>query len=412
MAHNRAAFAREDVEDAKAGEPSLSLQPWAETRGLEFMGSRVPGAFRGVLPRFTEYVFNLSRGEVSPGRFGVCTHELMEVGVSNDGSPEMPGSYHSLRYTSKIGGPKGLLRTMIPFGSLFHSPKAPTKPFQTSSVWIPTSKAVLRVPETTSLAGILLRPAERFPFVGNPKLDDFGLPGFRIAGTDTPEPLLSAIAQAAQPLLTLGGAYASLTASMGAVAVVRNGFVNEATMGQLVGVASQIAENLAAVAGPTLSPQPFTTALPPPDPDTWPPGMGRPDRTTLDVLVRVSAELSMVQEDPVAFHRGHPRCPAPGRAVGVIRGLIPGTSVQGRLGFFVMGGNTSGAFRTSVMVPARPGASTPLGGVLDGESDLYIEISDGVVYAWPRAFSWGALNAAATASVAVPTLRRLGLADV
>ncbi|HEY6739133.1 MAG TPA: hypothetical protein VI076_09810, partial [Actinopolymorphaceae bacterium] len=64
------------------------------------------------------------------------------------------------------------------------------------------------------------------------------------------------------------------------------------------------------------------------------------------------------------------------------------------------------------MAPARSGAATPLGGTLDATSDLYVEVTDDVVYAWPRARSHGALNAAATVAAAVPTFRRLGLADV
>jgi hypothetical protein len=146
-----------------------------------------------------------------------------------------------------------------------------------------------------------------------------------------------------------------------------------------------------------------------PQPDAWPPGYDRPQDHEVDVLARVSAELGMVQEDPVALHRAHPRCPVPGRALGVVRGVLPGSAIEGRVGFFVQGGQTGGSYRSAVLVPAADGSSTPLGGVLDRASDLYVEVADGVAHAWPRVRSVGALNAGATVVAATEALRRLGL---
>ncbi len=115
---------------------------------------------------------------------------------------------------------------------------------------------------------------------------------------------------------------------------------------------------------------------------------------------------------PVALHRSQPRCPVPGRAIGVVGGVLPGTVAAGRVGFFVQGRHTGGPYRSAVMVSARSGAATPLGGTLDDASDVYVEVTDDVVYAWPRARSRGALNAAAAVAAALETFRRLGLADV
>jgi len=92
--------------------------------------------------------------------------------------------------------------------------------------------------------------------------------------------------------------------------------------------------------------------------------------------------------------------------------LVRSTATDGRVGFFVQGRHTVGTYRSAVIVPARPGATTPLGGLLDPSSDLYVEIADGIAYAWPRARSSGALNAAKVVAAAIPTLQRLGLADV
>jgi hypothetical protein len=404
--HSYAAFAIEDIEDAKRGEPDVSLQPWAASRGLEYMGSSLPGAFSGVMPEWKDYVFNVSRGAFNPGRYGCVMHELAEIGLDGGGGPNMPGGYFAVHVNEKIGGLRGFLRREANLG-----PARPTESFATSSIWLPTTKVVVRIPEAALLPGVVIRSAERFPLMGNPKLDDGGLPGFRIAGTIIEEPLRLAIAGAARPLGTLGTAYAGLHATRGVVAVFCNGFVPPEQMDTLAAVALQIADGLVAVAAPMLAPLPFSTPLPPPAFDTWPPGMGKPDHVEADVLNRVAAELGMPQEDALAFHRSHPRCPVPGRAIGVVAGTLPGTATFGRVGFFAQGGLTGGSYRSGVMVPARAGATTPLGGFLDGESDLYVEVADGVAHAWPRARSHGALNAAATVAKAVPTFRRLGLAD-
>lgn len=62
----------------------------------------------------------------------------------------------------------------------------------------------------------------------------------------------------------------------------------------------------------------------------------------------------------------------------------------------------------AMMLPSLPGAETPLGGVLDRDSDHYVEVTDGVAYIWPRTRYGGELNPGKTLDVAVPTLARLG----
>lgn len=407
MKHSYAAFAPEDREDAKRGEPDVSLEAWAAGRGLEFLGSSLPGAFSTVMPDWKEYVFNLSRGPLVPGRYGCVMHQLEEVTLDDKGDPRMPGGYHSVHVHTKFGGFRGFMRKELHLGA-----KRPTEAFQTESMWLPISKVAVRLPEATLLPGIDIRSSRRFPVGGNPKLDDDGLPGFRIAGTVIDGPLRQAIAGAASPVGSLGAEYAGVRASRGVVGVYRNGFLDPDAMDTLVAVAVQIAEGLGAVAAPMLTPQQFSEALPAPDHANWPLGVAAPDRMEIDVLNRVAAELNMGQEDAVAFHRSQPNCPVPGRAIGLVAGTLPGTGAQGRVGFFGQGGTTNGTYRSAVMLPARADAATPLGGTLDAESDLYVEVIDGVAYAWPRARSNGAFNAAATVAATVPTFRRLGLADV
>ena len=407
--HSHASYAIEDVADAKRGEPAVSLEPWAARRGLEHMGSSLPGAFTPVMPTRQAYVFNLSRGPFGSGRYGYLAHELEEVTLDDKGQARTPGGYFHVSVRTKVGGVRGMLR------SSFHlQDKRPDEPFAARAFWLPTTAAAVRVPEAALLPRVVIKSSERFPVGGNPRLAEHGLPGFRMAGSRwVDDALRAAVAGAARPLGGLGAAYATLRLDRGVVSVTQNGFVvDDARLDLLASTVVQIADALSAIAAPMAAPQAFTVPLPAPDRSTWPPGYDLIERYEEGVFDRVAAELGMAPEDPVALHRSQPRCPVPGRAIGAVRGVLPGTAAEGRVGFFVQGGHTAGSYRSAVMVPARPGAATPLGGTLDGASDLYVEVTDDVVYAWPRARSHGALNAAATVAAAVPTFRRLGLADV
>lgn len=295
---------------------------------------------------------------------------------------------------------------------LFRKPR-PDEPFAAESIWLPSTAVGVRIPEATTLGPATIRTADRFPFIGNPKLDDAGLPGFRIAGDERPEDLRLALGAAARPLASVGAPYVAMRFDRGLLGVRRNGFVADpGQLDLLVAVALQIAAALVALATPTLAPQPFVAPLPPPAPATWPFGIPVPQPHELDALRRVAGELGMVPEDPIAFHRAHPACPVPGRAFGVVHGTLPGSSAVGRLGVFDQGRHTGGTYRSAVMVPARAGAATPLGGTLHQPSDLYVEVADGVAYAWPRRRAAGAFEAAATVAKALPTFRETGLADV
>ncbi len=407
--HSHAAYATADVGDAARGEPAVSLAPWAARRGLEHLGSSLPGAFTPVMPTRQAYVFNLSRGPFGSGRFGYLAHELDEIGLDDKGDPRVPGGYFALSIRTKLGGIRGILRS-----SAHLQDRRPDEPFAARAFWVPTTTAAVRVPEAALLPIVVIRSAERFPVAGNPKLDEHGLPGFRMRGSQwIDDARRGALAGAARPLAGLGASYAALRLDRGVVSVTQNGFlVDDARLDLLASTVVQIADALCAVAAPLVAPQPFAVPLPAPDRATWPPGYDPLERHEVDVLARVAAELGMAPEDPVALHRSHPRCPVPGRASGGVRGILPGTGAEGRVGFFVQGGPTAGSYRSAVMVPARPGAATPLGGTLDATSDLYVEVADDVAHAWPRARSHGALGAEATVAAAVPAFRRLGLADV
>ena len=72
----------------------------------------------------------------------------------------------------------------------------------------------------------------------------------------------------------------------------------------------------------------------------------------------------------------------------------------------------SGSYRTVVLVPAAPGATTPVGGILHQPTDSYVEVSDGVAAAWPRTRTPNGFDSEASISRAVAAIRDRGLADL
>jgi hypothetical protein len=48
--HNRAAFSRADVEDAKRGHPDFDLRDYTRQRGLEWIDHATPAGYRAAVP--------------------------------------------------------------------------------------------------------------------------------------------------------------------------------------------------------------------------------------------------------------------------------------------------------------------------------------------------------------------------
>src|SRR3954463_6047430 len=81
---NRAAFARADVKDSKRGFPEIDLREYASARGLEFLDHATAAGFRAALPCDEERQFNVVRGVLPGGAYGVMAHEALEIGYSGD----------------------------------------------------------------------------------------------------------------------------------------------------------------------------------------------------------------------------------------------------------------------------------------------------------------------------------------
>ncbi|MBL8779221.1 MAG: hypothetical protein JNK12_25075 [Acidimicrobiales bacterium] len=386
MGHNHTAFAPEDVEDARRGAPATSLQPWGEGRRLEFLGSSFVSAFLTALPAYDDYIFNVCRGEMRPGRFGMVAHLLEEL-PATDGQIDGGGTFYGTRVTTKRG-----------LGSFFGFEKErPQEPFAANAAWAPTTAAILRVPELALQPRVTLEVESGFlNFGGGRDLGPAGVPGWRLHASDwVSDELAAAVTGAARPLAGLGATWGRVLLDHGRLAVIRNGFVADAgSLDHLVATAVAVADALVATA-------PLPAGTPP-----W----CQPMEHETAAFREGAGQFGMALADPVDLHRTHRHLPFPGRAHGLLTGPLPGSSATGHLAFAVQGGRTSGTYRTVVIAPAAPGAATPLGGTVHKPTDQYVEVADGLAVSWPRVRSVGRLEAVEKSAAGVTTLRDLGLA--
>jgi len=407
--HGYASFSRDDTEDAKRGEPAGTLDAYAAARGLTAMGQVKLTAFRSLLPEWPDYIFNVVRGVLPGGAIGVLEHELQEVPTSTSRGIEWGGTFYDAHFTAK--GPKGFLSKILPFELSVDEPKAA---FEASALYVPVTAAVVRVPEAALLPYMLVRPKDFLP-IGDPTLDDVGVRGFRILGKQLPPELRASVfgGPAGEALRTFVHPYVELMATHGGVALRRNGYVHDDDrLDDLAQAASTVARGLAEAAAPLHRPQPFTAELPPPGEGApadipwfpWPTSEWR------EAYASVAVELSLTQEDPVELHRAFPKLPVPGLAQGVLRGRLPGAGVDGRLVFLSPGRRSSDDVRGAVLFAASPSAPEfEPGGTLVPETEMYVEVADGIAAVWNRVVGERRLDAASTVERAVATARQVGL---
>ena len=84
--HGRASFAPQDSADAKRGHPEGDLRGYAAQRGLEFLDHATPGGYRAAVPCEEELQFNVLRGALPGGEYGVVAHENLQIGWSENRS--------------------------------------------------------------------------------------------------------------------------------------------------------------------------------------------------------------------------------------------------------------------------------------------------------------------------------------
>ena len=368
--HGYAAFAPADVADAKRGHPALSLEAYAAERGLEWLDRRSAAAFSAADPGYPEYRFNVARGVLPGGRYGVLFHQLLEVPVT--GRPNISGGLYATKV--RVGRwwmPSLPDRTDIPYiGEFLDGPTdhRPAEAFDSKAVWIPTTTVAINVPET-ALPYFLTRIDRRakhapFDFPHQQRLAG----GWRLrAHGPVPDPQIDAILarHADDP-------YFAVHVLRGTVIVRRNGYL--ADLDELARDACAIADALAA-ASPS-DPRPFSDPLPAPH-------SHHPEVTPgwRDGYAQLAARLRLTQEDADDYQRAFPSVGVPGRAVAVMRGeLAPG--VHGRLVYAAERNlRLAERARGAVLLPFD-GPQTAPGGERHPDRHLVYEQRDGIAVFW------------------------------
>ena len=408
-AFSTAAFSPESVEDARRGHPAVDLAAYGRSRGLEPMGQVLIGHVAGLNPLWQDHVFNVLRGELWGGRFGTVQHELAEVGLADDGSPTQPGEYHGRRSTARpgVGALVGWRRD------------EPNEPFGAQSMWLPATGCKVLVPEAALLPRLVVLSSTH-AVASEPSLAPWA-PSFRMASSRwVEEPLRQAVAAAIGPQLdSLATTYVRVELAHGALGLLVDGYRHDpAELDRLVAATAAMADAFAELARPWWVDGGWDGPLWAVDPTTHPPGyrsfQGDHERSGQDALERDAARWSMTVEDPVALHRRLPLLPVPGTSMGVLRGALPGSTVQGRLTWQTQSHpGSSWYLRRAALVAVPPDApALPVGGVLVRDTDMYLASAAGVAGCWTRTNSEGRLDTEDLAQRAVATFRLAGLGVV
>ena len=314
FAHGYAAMAPEDVADAKRRRADRTLEPYAASRGLEYIGAAKAAGFAPALPKFVEEQQNLMRGTLPGGRGGILLHALLQTHFKeSSGSSDLPGSFYGVVVKPPRGAMRKALkpsRTWIPIiGSwLDDGIDDASTPFGSTGAWSPTTTCAVRVPETIAvLPELHLRTRSRtFGFRGR----DVGQLRVERGEGKALEAVL-AIPQLAR----LIGPYWDVRVEYGVLSVTRNGFaVEDHELDALCELTCALADAIATACAAPPAPA-ITSVLPPADPAS--------DRRLYggwaEDLARTSAERGFALEDPTAWHYTFGALPTPGRALAVLR---------------------------------------------------------------------------------------------
>ena len=398
-----AAFDPADIEDARRGHPAISLEPFAAAHGLELVGSTIIAAFLSGQPTWPEYTFNTCRGTLPGGHFGAIGHELLEL-EAHEGSIRTGGALYDVRVVTH--------RSASSFVGIERA--APNEPFAADAAWVPTTAVHVRAPHTARLPPFTVKRSVPQGFMADPVLDDHGVPGYTLAGGRHLDPtLIAAVAATSGPYLRVRpDPYVRLHVGYGLVSLTVNGYRwDDADLLHLVMCAEGIADQLLAICPPALA-MPFDAPGPPAGQGPRAPGMPLPHPLLVGAYASSAAQYGMFDEDHTHLLAIAPQCPIPGIASGVLFGAFPGTAVPCRLTWHEQGGRTSGTVRGGGVVPAAPGATTPLGGVLDPQTGVYTEVVDGSTYCWRRQRSVGTTEAPELLAALHATLRANGAASI
>jgi hypothetical protein len=391
--HNRAAFSRADVKDAKRGYPDFDLRGYAGDRALEFLDHGTPAGYRAALPGEEELQSNVLRGVLPGGEYGIIAHEGLKIGYSGE-DLDWGGTFYSVRVTAK--GETGPVPWWVPLPGWaliadFFLGSTPT-----AKVRVPCTVAAVRVPQTagtlTALRFDRRRSAPPFPSGKRTKLGELvGQGGWDLHTLEKPN--ADVVARlAAEPVAGLLRAHTEdglfqAVVWYGTLVVRRNGFLRSPEeLDELAQAASLLARRLREVCLPLARPQRFDASLPLPPFRTGVPGPRGflVDGVWIKWAVETAARYELKLEDPHAYHRAVPSVPVPGIAHIVLRGAIPRLGVSGRLVLH----RERDALRPAVLMAApRDARSTPPGGLNFREHGVRLEIADGLLAVWSTS-SW------------------------
>ncbi len=391
--HGTAAFAREDIDDARRRRPDVDLRAYAEARGLEFHDRGLVPGFRMALPRFDAEMHNLVRGVLPGDRFGVLAHQVVQT---HHGSG-IQGTFHAVRPSDPAPFWKSFVpdRTDIPILGHFLEAKTdhtPREAFDTPGAWAPATTAATPVPETAG-------PLSRVAFLQRGRtaklagkdvrdLTELGVPGWRAhpRGGPIDDAVLARLMTGPMPALLgeLRVPWAEVRVDHAMLTVRRNGYLKrEDQLDRFARLTCELADALrdACLAGAPPAP-PFTEPLPP---CPWAtrdivfadPAMAGPWAADIRAF---AARHALALEDPAAFTQLHPSLPVPGLVLAVARArdasrvifatdvpLLVTRAVRGVLAW---------------PVPGTP--DTPPGGLRPDGVNATVSVTGGVAMAWPH----------------------------
>ncbi len=298
---SHAALGPDDVEDARRGRPAIGLQGFAEAMGLAYRDQEMAGAFISTLPRWDNYIFNGMRGTLPGGRYGQLGHELLQVEIGSDGL-RMTGTTYASRTTFTNRG-------------FFGGGEAPKdEPFEGNYAFLPTTAVHVRAPETSRLPLMVIIEKSRTALMGNPKLDQHGLPGYRMVGSEhVTDQLTADFARICQPWLsTRNDPYLRVRVYHGVVNLTVNGYRSDpADLQFLMRATEAIADGLAGMM--TGAPTPPFDAPGPGAGSLTLPGVSRPFPAYSTAFAEAARVYGMHDEDPL--HLAHGRTLDPVRRV-------------------------------------------------------------------------------------------------
>ncbi|HEX6391770.1 MAG TPA: hypothetical protein VFZ89_20050, partial [Solirubrobacteraceae bacterium] len=350
--------------------------------------------FRMALPQWEEEQYNLVRGVLPGGRFGIVLHQLLRThSGGTDGSDNLfGGSFWAVRTSSPGSWLKALKpdRTWIPYIGDFldgGTDDTPREAFDAPGAWAPTTTVATPVPETNALLPrviITLKSRSSWMKTGGAfDLDDYGADGFRLYPDDGDDrdALTRLVRGPAMGLLTrLKHPYTEVRVDYGMLTVRRNGYVlDPAALDDHVQTVCALADAIVAAAGTGVARPSFEAPLADcpwaqadyPGMDPYIAGAWAQD------LRGFAAQKGLTLEDPDAWHRAFGSIPLPGRVCAVMR-----NPHGGRVAFTTdVPIAITKALRGAVLAPAAEGvADTPPGGIRSEFGT--VGVHGGVAYAF------------------------------